>query len=836
MLSVHPFDRHSPSATMLSPDQQQHVGVDTRIMEEIEEFDRSFRDRVAVAQEATTEQMQPLFQTAAVLESAIAEGPFLQEASHKAQVVECTPVVHGKTSPCDKLSEHSLRLTQSDGQKKMSEAPVEAVVRILPPNGKLESSSKSYSVDDSSLRRKPKLEKGTRFEDDGHSQQAVKATVSAQKKLEELVNFPKISYLDPIGEETRPTSLPGSESKLHKNVKISDKVQQQQVSADKSKEYKEKEKFQTPPICIGSLRYAETTVSLRCTQCNVPYEMYDEDTLALAVVCLSTAVHRDPAMCAPHLLRILISVSRIANYVYHPWQVERYKPCFFKTVCSSLLDFVELNPVTVVQILLKLEDLIVNWPTMVHHVVANLADYVVNIPVDSYLNSWGSVIPLLDSFLRRYLVEVNEVAADIQNFFSILNHVLRVQSFHTFKTGLLLLDSMCKLLSKIIQTQAVKIVDLLTICSSCNRAFLKERDKEGLARCCVNELVLGIKFKTSLPEDNYMTIVKLILEDIGEIVDDSLDKAMYNTAVADVAKIYMQDFIDFIADLHVLHRMKTAVRGSGLKEDTLGGDVKAGLARYVSYEISRANCRDPRTIIRYVPWLLNPPTVTLQGPTEFIDCVGHVRQLSWILLGALYCNGSISCMPIPIETSHHISDHIQFVLAGFAEQSKESVLHMSALFHAFHLCQLWTVYCEEICSRNPETDLAKNAGVVVAEFWARITPAILQLLSHSKVLADMVNLHFLNTVEALTECDSDIISKLFPMWHPILSAYHQSVPGHLVVRLDACENTLPKSEKRRLEPWLKRVCFKISQVELQSSAATQFYTSETCCDLTSVFI
>lgn len=47
--------------------------------------------------------------------------------------------------------------------------------------------------------------------------------------------------------------------------------------------------------------------------------------------------------------------------------------------------------------------------------------------------------------------------------------------------------------------------------------------------------------------------------------------------------------------------------------------------------------------------------------------------------------------PVPQEASCHIADHIQVIFAGFAEQSKTSVLHMSSLFHAFTLCQLWTV-------------------------------------------------------------------------------------------------------------------------------------------------
>jgi hypothetical protein len=68
-----------------------------------------------------------------------------------------------------------------------------------------------------------------------------------------------------------------------------------------------------------------------------------------------------------------------------------------------------------------------------------------------------------------------------------------------------------------------------------------------------------------------------------------------------------------------------------------------------------------------------------------------------------------------------------------------------------------------------------------------------------------------------------LLFQLYPMWHPILSAYHASVPSQLRVRLDAYENNIG-DKVSPLQPWLKRVRFKISQVELQSSAATQFYS------------
>ena len=56
----------------------------------------------------------------------------------------------------------------------------------------------------------------------------------------------------------------------------------------------------------------------------------------------------------------------------------------------------------------------------------------------------------------------------------------------------------------------------------------------------------------------------------------------------------------------------------------------------------------------------------------------------------IYCTDPSSnpCLPLPVDVSCHMADHIQGILAGFADQSKTSVLHMSSLYHAFLLCQV----------------------------------------------------------------------------------------------------------------------------------------------------
>lgn len=139
----------------------------------------------------------------------------------------------------------------------------------------------------------------------------------------------------------------------------------------------------------------------------------------------------------------------------------------------------------------------------------------------------------------------------------------------------------------------------------------------------------------------------------------------------------------------------------------------------------------------------------LRRPKEFLECMSHVRIMCWILLGSLQHTALMKChssqsiclisQPIPIEASTHIAEHVQAILAGFAEQSKASVLHMSALFYAFLLCQLWTIYCEQLASHNPPGSEAAHQGMLIlSDFWSKVTPGVLQLICHSKGVSEYI--------------------------------------------------------------------------------------------------
>lgn len=280
------------------------------------------------------------------------------------------------------------------------------------------------------------------------------------------------------------------------------------------------------------------------------------------------------------------------------------------------------------------------------------------------------------------------------------------------------------------------------------------------------ELIQALKFKINIPDGNLLLLVGFVLQDAGGTLPLGIipglpeSPPVYTTNAADWMRQYLNDVLDFLADFHTLSKIKNFKNGNDLNEDTLGGVLKGAIAQYLALEMSRGNSRDNKAVARYLPWLYNAPTSIQQGPKEFTECIGHMRLLSWLLMGALTHTslmsrkaGSIGqhgasvhyhlqhpghTQPVPQEASCHIADHIQIIFAGFVEQSKSatSVLHMSSLFHAFTLCQLWSVYLEQLSYLSAPSSEPNNITMgILFEFWGKVTPCILQLVSSSKVVS-----------------------------------------------------------------------------------------------------
>ncbi|XP_052267084.1 protein unc-79 homolog [Dreissena polymorpha] len=637
-------------------------------------------------------------------------------------------------------------------------------------------------------------------------------------------------------------------------------------------------------------RHSEIAMFERCLDCNAVLEEYDDDTIGLCVVVLATYIHREPSLATPMLLESLIAVARIAASSPYTWQTEsnmvvpgnslsiarQFLRCclhqlapngifpmlfqssfednqFLKTIAAALVDFAELPCHAAIHYLLEglNNTRTINTDT-ISLLLDNLASYMNSIALETSAAMWTNILNQFDIFFRR-LTEILPVPCDMTSVLKIITCLLKVNGINNAKH---ILEPFSKLLSIAVTMCNIQLHQVLDICSLANRVFSKERDKLYLTRTVIFQLVQALKFKTSLPDENFLLLVQFVLLDSGgtigssNIVSDlgmlyhTHAHSLMSTYASECMRQYLSDCVEFIGDLHTISKVKANMKGGcmALNEDTLGTLVKSGIAQFVALEITRSNGHGSRAVglERYLPWLYKPPLTTQQGPKEFTDCIGHIRLMSWLLIGTLthtaMTEGAacVTCMPFPLDVSTLIAEHVLVIMTGFAEQSNISANHMSSLFHAFFLCQLWTMYCESIAAMYNSSSEQYQAGTSsVMDFWARVTPGILQLLSHSKVLAEMVNLHFLSLMEALQECNSSVLAKLFPMWTAILYAYHNQLPGHLQVRLQSVQNwqpPVPSTEQTCINShilltWLKRIQIRLGQIEVQcSSAATQFYS------------
>uniref|UniRef100_A0A8C4SQE2 Unc-79 homolog, NALCN channel complex subunit n=1 Tax=Erpetoichthys calabaricus TaxID=27687 RepID=A0A8C4SQE2_ERPCA len=630
-----------------------------------------------------------------------------------------------------------------------------------------------------------------------------------------------------------------------------------------------------------------TAMTDKCHDCGAILEEYDEETLGLAVVVLSMFIHLSPDLAAPLLLDIIQSVGRLAASTHFSGQAEsimipgnaagvakQFVRCLFhhlapngilpqlfqstikdgsflRTLASSLMDFNELNSIAALSQLFEGLNNKKSLPAggAMLNCLENTATYMEALPMDSPSNLWTTICNQFQTFLTK-LPSVLPLKCCLDSSLRIIICLLKIPATNATRS---LLEPFSKLLSFVIQHGTFSLHYLVELCWLCYRAFNKERDKFYLSRIVVLELLQALKFKSPLPDINLLLLVQFVCADAGTRLSESamLQKHMIasvpgcSTAAMECMRQYVTEILDFVADMHTLTKLKSHMKtcSQPLHEDTFGGNLKVGLSQIAAMEISRGNHRDNKAIIRYLPWLYHPPSTMQQGPKEFIECVSHIRLLSWLLLGSLTHSalhqGSTSCMPIPLDAGSQIADHLTVILIGFPEQSKTSVLHMCSLFHAFMFAQLWTVYCEQAAaapSLQNQNEFSSTAILTGLEFWSRVTPGILQLMAHNKVMIEMVCLHVISLMEALQECSSTIFVKviLLPLTIKCLKSH---LSAGLQLRLQAIQNNVchlcfqgaqsggqASAVSSAVRKWLQCTQFKMAQVEIQSSeAASHFY-------------
>ncbi|TGZ74785.1 hypothetical protein CRM22_000752 [Opisthorchis felineus] len=219
---------------------------------------------------------------------------------------------------------------------------------------------------------------------------------------------------------------------------------------------------------------------------------------------------------------------------------------------------------------------------------------------------------------------------------------------------------------------------------------------------------------------------------------------------------------------------------------------------------SSQNSQLDAPVLHLLPWLKSIPPSSQLGPRDFLVMVERVRTLSWLLLGATMNMAltreatGLACRPVPFVLVRAVADLVKALLSSFPDQQKQSVTVMSSLYHAFLLCQVWTVYCETAASLSPAHSTQHKAAVATAvDFWTRIMPTVLRLLSISEDFV-IVSGRLLTVMEELMECQCAVVTKLFPVWIPMLCGRHRQLPGNMLKRLQKCIEWEPPEPYTRL--------------------------------------
>lgn len=437
-------------------------------------------------------------------------------------------------------------------------------------------------------------------------------------------------------------------------------------------------------------------------------------------------------------------------------------------------------------------------------------------------SAWESQLSHFEAFFRK-LPSVLPENCDLSPAIRVMTAILNAAN-SSFK---ILLPSFGQLIGYAINKCSFQLQDLLELCIKCTETFPKERNKLFLTRVVVLELVHAVKFRSSLPDSNLQSVLQFVAVDAGSRISfgSESDKAAYDlpfgsrTRALDCIRQYIIEAVEFLKDWRFTAKSNKENRQlsePNLHQTTLPIDLKASVSQLVALELTK-HSEDSKILSKALSWLKSPPTASQLGRQELLDCVTHIRLLAWLLHGSLshYVhsrNPHVSCHPVKFEENTHIADYALIILFSFAEQLKEP-LSKSALFHAFNVCELWTLYCDHTTSPGEPSTQATS---IVMEFWGKVTPGILHLLTQAKELTMSVSHHFLNLIEALQECNSTPLPKLYPMWYPILCyCFSQglSEAAHARLRKAQSRRRINKDTKSALAKWLKQLQFKMALTE-----------------------
>jgi hypothetical protein len=304
----------------------------------------------------------------------------------------------------------------------------------------------------------------------------------------------------------------------------------------------------------------------------------------------SQAVAHQFIRCVLHQL----APNGIFYQVFLTQNSEKVRQKFYRCMAGALLDFSELSPASPVQLLMEALNSKKTLPIELSIIMRNLSEYLQCIPIDSLNapNIWTAAIQGIESVFRRIIF----ILPSMEEIESLLNIMISVFKMPQLPKGLL--EPFSKIFSFSVQNVPLKHKIVHELCCLNSRAYSKERDKFQFARQIAFELIQCLKFKTTVPDNNLLLIVGIILQDLGgslpKGVVDGLPESppMFGNNTGDCMRQYLNDVLEFLADFHTLSKIKNFKNGStissgmGLSEDTLGGTLKGKTVLFLKLKLN----------------------------------------------------------------------------------------------------------------------------------------------------------------------------------------------------------------------------------------------------------
>lgn len=259
---------------------------------------------------------------------------------------------------------------------------------------------------------------------------------------------------------------------------------------------------------------------------------------------------------------------------------------------------------------------------------------------------WSDLISPLENYLRRLALNLAEIAPSIHNLVPLMRVLLAVFKIPGIGAHRSILDPISKIITHIFQHSPILLEHVRDLCIQCNRAYVRDRDRFCVARIFAQELIHALRFRTQVPDENIFTLVQWALEDAGgslpySIAAQSLERnqnsqlglsgitiELPSTNAIECLRCFIPELLDFIGDLHALAKLKvfeffiylykvkvflsqSNFQGTSihLNQETLGGNLKAGIAQFLALELTRIGGSDSKTITKYLPWLYSLPSI-----------------------------------------------------------------------------------------------------------------------------------------------------------------------------------------------------------------------------------